>query len=312
MNQGPSHQPSRRSFLSTLSPILAAGQGFPRPAQAIAPFERKSFLIRGVSLAAYSLRTQFAWMKGKAGPGKLEMPGFLDYCASQGLSGAELTAYFFPEPIDLAYCRRIKRQAHLLGIDLTAGAIGNNFTHAPGSEKAKEQLDYTRLWIDRYAEMGIPAIRVFAGNPAKDIPEEQAIANILTNLSEALIHAEQRGVLLGMENHDLTTNVDRFLRIMTAIDSPWLGATFDSANVEPQIDPYEQMERLAPYAITAQIKVMVKTSAGEIPTDFDRVVGVLKRANYRGFLVLEYEEEEDPYVAIPLHLESLRKAIAAA
>jgi len=282
MNQYPRHTTSRRDFLSTIPPLLGASLGLPRAAQAIAPLDRKSFMISGVSLAAYSLRTQFAWMKGKPGPGKLEMPGFLDYCASQGLSGAELTAYFFPEPMDFAYCRKIKRQAHLLGIDLTGGAIGNNFTHAPGSEKAKEQLDYTRLWIDRYAEMGIPAIRVFAGNPSKDIPEEQAIANIITNLSEALVHAEGRGVLLGMENHDFTTNVDRFLRILTAIDSPWLGATFDSANVEPQLDPYEQMERLAPYAITAQIKVMIKTSAGKIPTDFEKVAGILKNAAYRG------------------------------
>jgi sugar phosphate isomerase/epimerase len=248
-------------------------------------------------------------MKGKPGTGSLEMPGFLDYCASQGLAGAELTAYFFPESIDFAYCRKIKRQAHLLGIDLTGGAIGNNFTFAPGSDKAKEQLEYTKLWIDRYAEMGIPAIRVFAGNPGKDLPIDQAIPNIIANLSEALVHAETRGVLLGMENHDFTTNVERFVQIVSAIDSPWLGSTFDSGNVEPQIDPYEQMERLAPYAITAQIKAMIKTTSGKEATDFVRVLQILKRANYRGYIVLEYEEEEDPYQAVPRHLESLRKAM---
>jgi len=306
MKSNPLPSTSRRQFLSLLPPIFAAGA-----CQAITPWARKAPLFSGLSLAAYSLRKEFAWMKGKPGTGTLEMTAFLDYCASLGVSGAELTAYFFPDPIDFAYCRKIKRQAHLLGIDLTGGAIGNNFTFAPGSEKAKEQLAYTKLWIDRYAEMGIPAIRVFAGNPGKDIPADQAIPNIIANLTEALGHAESRGVLLGMENHDFTTNVDRFIQIVSAIDSPWLGSTFDSANVEPDRDPYEQMERLAPYAITAQIKLMIKTSEGKQPTDFARVLNILKKAAYRGYIVLEYEEEEDPYQAVPAALESLRQAMSS-
>ena len=299
---------SRRQFLTSLAALVGPLPGI---ATGATPLKREGFLFSGISLAAYSLKSDFAWMRGKPGTGKLEIPGFLDYCASLGLSGAELTAYFFPPEIDAAYCRKIKRHAHLLGIDLTGGAIGNNFSHAPGSEKAKEQLAYTRQWIDLYAEMGVPAIRVFAGNPAKDIPEDQAIANIITNLSEALVHAEARGVLLGMENHDFTTHIDRFLKIVNAIDSPWLGATFDSANVDPTLEPYAQMEQVAPYAVTAQIKTMLKTPEGEVPTDFDHVLAILKAANYRGYLVLEYEEE-NPYVAIPLHIESLRQAVANA
>lgn len=294
----------RRRFLAGL-PGLAWLAGL--DPLAAGPLNRKGFHISGISLAAYSLRSEFAVMRGKATDGKLQMPGFLDYCASIGLSGAELTSYFFPEDIDSAYCRKIKRQAHLLGIDLTGGAIGNNFSFPPDSDRSKQELAETRRWIDFYAEMGIPTIRVFAGGPAKGIPEDQAIANIIANLGAALAHAEARGVLLGLENHDFTTRIDRFLRIMQSIDSPWLGGTFDSGNLEPDPDPYGQMERIAPYAITAQIKTTLKTPAGKVPTDLPRVVSLLKAANYRGYLVLEYEEE-NPREAIPGFIAQLREA----
>lgn len=294
----------RRRFLAGLPGITWFTRLQPLAA---APLSRKGFHISGISLAAYSLRSEFAVMRGKATGGTLQMPGFLDYCASIGLSGAELTSYFFPEDIDLAYCRRIKRQAHLLGIDLTGGAIGNNFSFPPDSDRAKQELAETRRWIDFYAEMGIPTIRVFAGSPAKGTPEDQAIGNIVANLGEALALAEARGVLLGLENHDFTTRIDRFLRIMQSIDSPWLGGTFDSGNLEPDPDPYGQMEQIAPYAITAQIKTTLKTATGKVPTDLTRVVSILKAANYRGYLVMEYEEE-NPYEAIPGIIGQLRQA----
>jgi len=297
--------PTRRRFLAGLAsaaPVIAS---------ATQPWNRSSAHFSGLSLAAYSLRKEFAWLKGKPTEGTLDLFAFLDYCASLGISGAELTAYFFPEPVDAAFCHRIKRHAHLLGLDLTGGAIGNNFSHPPGSDEATAQLAYTKRWIDLYAEMGIPTIRVFAGNPAKGVPAEEAISRIIANLTEALSHAEARGVLLGVENHDFTTNVDRFLAVVTAIDSPWLGATFDSANVEPHLDPYAQMERIAPYAVTAQIKAMVKTTEGPQPTDYPRVLEILHRNHYRGYVVLEYEEEHDPREAIPRHLTALREAMDA-
>ena len=36
---------------------------------------------------------------------------------------------------------------------------------------------------------------------------------------------------------------------------------------------------------------------------------ILKDANYRGFLVLEYEAKEDPLTTIPGHLKRLRELI---
>ena len=64
---------------------------------------------------------------------------------------------------------------------------------------------------------------------------------------------------------------------------------------------------IAPYAVTAQIKTKV---AGK-PADLARVVRILNEINYRGWLALEYQDEEEPKIAVPRYLEELRRLTAA-
>jgi sugar phosphate isomerase/epimerase len=294
---------TRRSFLAA----AATAAGF--PLCGIEPLKRRAPMIKGLGLAAYSLRQQMKYGKGSGEPGPLDLLGFLDYCADLRLEEAELTAYFFPPEVKPEYLRELKRRAHILGLDLSSGAIGNNFTHEPGSPKAVEQLDYTRNWINHYAELGVSVIRIFAGNPAAGVSTDQAIKNAIANLQPALEHAEKRGVLLALENHDFTTKVDNLIAILKAVDSKWLGALMDSGNLRGSADPYADLARIAPYAIAAQVKASIPMGESKAPTDYGKVVKILNDAEYSGYLVLEYEETEDPYVAIPKHIHSIRRAM---
>ena len=45
------------------------------------------------------------------------------------------------------------------------------------------------------------------------------------------------------------------------------------------------------------------------PADLKRLVDLLKRANYRGYVVLEYEGAEEPLTAVPRHLAELKKVL---
>lgn len=293
---------TRRTFLAAAS-LAAAGA----LSQAIDPFKRPGPRILKLSLAAYSLRQFFAdAAKGK--PGAIDMPGFLDYCASLGLDGAELTSYFFPKEITPAVLNDLKRKAHVLGLDISGGAIGNNFTIDPGP-KLDDQIALTKKWIDHYAALGAPVIRVFAGNPPKGVSEEDAIKRCIPVLEQACEYAGTRGVMLAIENHDFTTKVDRLTQIIAAVKSPWFGVNFDSGNFHSE-DPYADMEKIAPYAVNAQIKVEIKPAGKKAePADLPRVVKILKDAGYNGYVVLEYEAAEDPYQAIPKYVEHLRKLI---
>ena len=296
---------NRRQFLAASALAATAGS-----VGAVEPFERGPARFAGLSLTAYSLKPHMRWWWGKQTDGKMDMLGFLDYCAELGLEAAELTSYFFPEPLERAYLNQLKRRAHLAGLDFSGGAMGNNFGHAPESEVTRREMKYFRRWIDHFADLGCPVVRVFA---SKSLPagatDEQVIANVTANLETALAYAEKRGVMLGLENHDFVCNVDYLLRIVRAIDSRWLGVIWDSANLDPTPDPYADLARIAPYAVTAQVKVMTRVNGRDVPADYARLVKLLRAARYQGYLVFEYEEHADPLQAIPPHVARLRKLI---
>ena len=274
----------RRTLLNTLAMASAA--------HAIEPFARESAQFSGLGLTTYSMKRHMKWWWGKRSEsGTLEMADFLDYCAKIGLEGAEITSYFFPEPLDKKQIHALRRRAHLLGLGITGGAMGNNFAFPPGSAENVEHMKYFRTWIDRFAELGAPVVRVFAarGLP-KGASDDEIINNVIANLNEALVYAEKRGVMLGLENHDFVKNIDYLVRILEAIDSKWMGVIWDSANLSPTSDPYAQLERIAPYAVTAQVKVMTHVNGDAVPADYARLVNILRKAHYRGYLIFEYEE----------------------
>ena len=281
------------------------------PSAAIQPIQRIGTPVMKLSLAAYSMRKFLPNTRNNPNAkGKMDMLGFVDYGAKLGLDAVELTSYFFPSPLSRDYINQIKHRAHVNGLDISGGAIGNNFSHHPDSAVLQEQMAYTKAWIDHYATMGAPVIRVFAGRPAnEDDPAKvrAAIRNIIQNLRTACKYAAKKGVILAMENHDFTTDIDIFIEIMKAVDSPWFGANFDSGNVKNSPDPYRDLARIAPYSLNAQVKVEIPVNGVKEPANLRRIIDILRQANYSGYITLEYEAKEDPYKAIPRYLDELRR-----
>jgi sugar phosphate isomerase/epimerase len=95
------------------------------------------------------------------------------------------------------------------------------------------------------------------------------------------------------------------------VKSPWFGVNIDTGNFHQTDDIYGDLARLAPYALNVQVKVVVKPEGGEKqPTDFKRIGSFLRKSGYRGYVVLEYEEADDPRKACPMFVEKLREAMS--
>lgn len=280
-------------------------------AQAMKPLLRTSRSPLKLSLAAYSMRSFLAdTRKDPQAVAEMDLLGFIDYASTLGIDAVELTGYFMPYPLSPDAINQLKRRAHIHGLDISGGAIGNNFTNDPGSQDGRRQMIYARTWIDHYAALGAPVIRVFGGKPVKGVDEKRAVENIITNMKLACDYAGEKGVILAMENHDFLTEIDRMLPIVEAIDSPWFGVNFDSGNIAPTDDPYRELARIAPYAVNAQIKTDIPVKGKKEPADLGRIIRILRKANYSGYITLEYEGKEDPRKAIPKHLAKLRSLIS--
>src|SRR5882672_7747507 len=167
---------NRRAFLKRCATTGLAIS--PVAAFAIDPFQRPGLPRLQLSLAAYSFREYFKdsdhEQKSNTDPAKrIDLFRFVDYCADQGCAGTELTCYYFPKETDEDFLLKLRRHCFLRGVDVSGGAVGNTFTHPPG-EKRDEQMRYVKQWIDHYAVLGAPHIRVFAGNMPRDGSKDES------------------------------------------------------------------------------------------------------------------------------------------
>ena len=122
--------------------------------------------------------------------------------------------------------------------------------------------------------------------------------------------AERRGVVMGLENHwGLGRTPEGVLRVVNAIDSPWLQVTLDTGNFLE--DPYDRLEMLAPKAVLVQAKTYYGGGLWYArDLDYPRIATMLRRHNYRGYVSLEFEGNEDYKTAIPKSLALLRNAFS--
>lgn len=297
-------KPSRRQFLQVavaggLTLGLHRGSAF-----GAEPGKRNGKPHMKLSLAAYSYRDA---LTAKENP--MHLDDFVRLCADFNLDGTELTSYYFPKDFGDDYLVHLKQLTFRLGLDISGTAIGNDFCVKPGPDRDK-QLANTRKWIDNAALMGAPVIRIFAGSVPSGDSEADAIARCVEGINESLEYAAKKGVILALENHGgITATPEQMLKIIAGVkDSPWFGVNLDGGNFRTA-DPYADLAKIAPYAVNAQIKTDLHPPGGRVDTDLERVLKVLADAGYRGYIVLEYEGKEDPRVAVPKHLETLRHII---
>ncbi len=300
---------SRRQFLVTSAIAGTAAMGLDlNPAQAAEPPQRNGKPFMKLSLAAYSFNRLLPRNGvAKDVEGAMTLEDVIDYAADLNLDAVELTGYYFPKTITPEYLASLKERTFRLGLDISGTAIGNDFC-VPEGERRNAQLASCRQWIDYAAAIGAPVIRIFAGNVPSGDTETAALDRCISAINEMLGYAAQKGVFLALENHGgITATPEQMLSIVRRVDpSPWFGVNFDSGNFRTD-DPYRDLEKIAPYAINAQIKVAIAPNGKKQEADLPRIIRILKDANYRGYVVLEYEEGGDVRAAIPPYIEKLRE-----
>ncbi len=298
---------TRRHFLSTSLGALGVST-----LSAIDPIVRSGKSRMQLGVAAYSFGKYFQWSRDKeqkpVGDHKpWSILDFIDWCGDHGVPGAEVTSYFFPPDVDMAFLLEVKRRAYLRGVQIAGTAVGNNFA-LPKGDKLSEQIAYTKKWIDHSAVMGAPHIRVFAGAKPKDLTEEQAVANCLEAYQECLDYAATKGVFLGLENHGgIVAKPDNLVKMVQAAKSPWAGINLDSGNFHTA-DPYADLAKIAPYAVNVQLKMEITREGSKDPeaSDVKRVIQIMRDANYQGWFTLEYEKKDDAMVEVPQICEMLK------
>jgi sugar phosphate isomerase/epimerase len=301
---------SRRAFLRDGLMVTAGAAGgalFPLSARGLEPLNTGGEGHIKLSCAAYSYRKYLA-----GDSPSMTLDDFIDQCAAMKLDACEPTSYYFPKSITPDYLNHLKHRAFLKGLDISGTAIANNFCLPPGPDRDK-QIGHVKQWIEYAAALDAPVIRIFSGSTPAGHTEEEARRWAVEAIEECCAYAGRHGVFLALENHGgLTAEVDGFLQLVEAVQSPWFGVNLDTGNFRNTSDPYGDLEKCAPYAITVQVKTEMKPrgNASNEEADLARIVAILKNVGYRGYLALEYEAAEEPLTAIPRYCAELRRLIS--
>ncbi len=295
------------------NPLQASGNRIPSVVKSV----NKSRRPNPIGVSTYSF-WQFNGPKED-----VSMEYCLEKAAAMGFDGVELLLVQMTSE-DNAYLQKIKRKALHGGLDLYGFSTHQGFLR-PDKDYRRENIDKTIHQIELAYALGIPTMRLntgrwgtidnfddlMANKGIEPIPEgyteDQGYQWVIDSIEQCLPTAEKCGVVLGLENHwGLGRTAKGVRKIVDTIDSPWLRVTLDTGNFLQ--DSYQQMKSLAPDAVLLQAKTY--QGGGKwysLDLDYAKIGEIMRQVDYRGYVSLEFEGNNDPLTAIPKSLKLLRE-----
>jgi len=254
---------------------------------------------------------------------KVPIEYVMEQAHRMGLDGVEVL-HVQMESEENTYLQRLKRRAFELGLDIYCLSIHQDFV-SPDPEVRRQNIDHTLRCIEVAYKLGAPSIRLNSGRwgtvrsfdelmarggiepPIPGYSEDDAFQWVIESIEQCLPQAEERGVVLALENHwGLTATPEGVVRIVNAIGSEWLKVTMDCGNF-PE-DPYPKLAQIASYTVLVHAKTYF--GGGEwysLDLDYGRIAEILRAVGFTGYISLEYEGREDPLTAVPKSVDLLRR-----
>jgi sugar phosphate isomerase/epimerase len=265
-----------------------------------------------ISLAEWSLHRAL----GAGELDNLDFPGLAR--TEYGIEAVEYVNSFFKDKAeDSAYLGDLKSRCNDHGVRSLLimvdgeGAIGN-----PDPAERTRAVENHYRWIDAARFLGCHSIRVNAQSQGTPQEQRELAADGLRRLCE---FSDPLGINVLVENHGgLSSNGAWLASVMEEVGHPRCGTLPDFGNFnlrnEAWYDRYVGMEELMPYAKAVSAKSHAFDEEGnEREKDFYRLMRIVLRAGYRGWVGIEYEgtetSEDEGIRATKALLERVREAL---
>jgi sugar phosphate isomerase/epimerase len=309
-------QPTRRDLLATGARLSAFGAlasvaslvaACGAPARAGGP---RSFPI---SLAQWSLHK--ALFAGELLP--LDFPEVA--ARDHGLHAVEYVNVFFKDKArDADWLRQLKARADEHGVTSLLIMVDGEGDLGDGDLSARARAVENHVpWLEAAAALGCHAIRVNAAG--QGLPDAVA-----ARAADSLVQLAERGAPDGLsvlvENHGGWSSDGSWLAgVMRRARHPGVGTLPDFGNFRidatHDYDRYLGVAQLMPFAKAVSAKSYEFDAAGrETTIDYERMLGLVLDAGYRGHVGIEYEGERLPEPegirATKALLERVRAALA--
>jgi hypothetical protein len=241
--------------------------------------------------------------------GELTLFDVVEYCAQQNVDALDATAYYFPgypEVPEDAYLYRLKRHALANGVTIHGTGVRNDFSVTDAAARSRD-IQLVKNWVVAASKLGASSLRVFSGY---SVPEGQTFDSVLAWMipafQECVRFSGDHGVTLALQpHHDFLKTAEETLRIVKAVDSPWLRVVLDVGSLRVR-ELYSETASLLDYAVSWQVKEKVWFGETEKPLDLRRLKRVIEDGGYRGFFPVETFGPGDPKDKVANFLRQIR------
>jgi sugar phosphate isomerase/epimerase len=271
-----------------------------------------SDLFFKISLAEWSLhRTLFA--------GKLTNMEFPAKAKNDfGIHAVEYVNQFFKDKAeDEAYLKELKSRT--TDLDVTNVLImidGEGHLADEDDKKRTKSIENHYKWVEAAKFMGCHSIRVNAHATSKD-PEEGKTAAI-DGLGRLTEFANPYGINIIVENHGgFSSNGEWLSDVMKQVNKPTCGTLPDFGNFclksgpdgcTEEYDKYKGVKELMPFAKGVSAKSgSFDADGNETNIDYMKMMKIVKKAGYRGYVGIESGSPTDEENAIKLTKALLEK-----
>jgi sugar phosphate isomerase/epimerase len=190
-------------------------------------------------------------------------------------------------------------------------------------------VPYLQKAIRFAAVVGAPVLNTDEGIRPEWLSLDDAWGVMKYTLTAALRWAERYGIYIAIEPHQsITCKTDGLLRIATLVDSPWLKVNYDTGNAYlGGEDPYVGLKAVQHLLVHVHAKdISIKQSedekgkvtgtpvgcaCGDGVIDWEKVIGILRAANFNGVLSVECGTPEQAKRSLKHLSETIAKAAAA-
>ncbi|MBK7930902.1 MAG: sugar phosphate isomerase/epimerase [Bryobacterales bacterium] len=212
-----------------------------------------------------------------------------------GIEGLEFVNALWEAPTE-GYVSRLKRNMRETGTQCVLIMCDNEgFMGAVDKAERLRAADNHRKWIDITAELGGHAIRtnMYPGQKQPATPAE--IDTFLGHCAESFArlceYAKTRNINVIIENHGgVSSNPDVVVALMKKAGLANLGTLPDFGNFPKEVDKYDAVQKLMPFAKGVSMKCFDFTPAADETTiDMARMMKIVAAAGYTGWVGIEYE-----------------------
>jgi sugar phosphate isomerase/epimerase len=253
--------------------------------------------------------------------GTMDLFEWIETAGTLGGDGLEMYPLFLRQ-WDETYLLRVKEAASHQGLQIGMMCSSPDFTHPDRSFRERE-VERMKQMIDAMAVLGpddFRSCRVLSGQRRPDISREEGIRWTVECIQSLLPYAESKRVHLVMENHykdgfwtypEFAQSSDRFLEIISHIQSPWFGVNYDPSNAlvagedplellaqvkdriitmhasDRYLKPGYSLEELKNHSVEGYSAALAHGVIGEGMNDYDGIFRQLRNVRFSNWISIE-------------------------